>query len=319
MKANAIVRIVIYSILIAILVSLLAAGIGFGLFSSRRRTGTTGPVAMDDSGTYGAVGTEGIQQIEIEWISGSITILPGAQTEDIRFWDDYSGDEKYVLSYSVSDGKLKIQFCEEDLKDFSFGIPFGGPPEKNLTVAIPENWLCENLEIDAASAKLEVHKLCSNNVEIDTASGAAGFENCNVMHLDVDTASGDIIYSGTLVTLDCDSASASIVANLQNVPQSMDLDTASGNLDITLPEDAGFSVKLDAMSGKFQSDFDYEVSNNHYICGNGGCTIDVSAMSGNVHIRKNVYAPSADTVHQHTDACVNDPNCPDYHHSEDHH
>lgn len=280
---------------------------------------TVGPTASDGTATMGAVSAQKIKNLEIDWAAGSITILPGTQTDTIRFRDDYSGDEKYQLYYTTQGDTLKIEFCQGDWEDMGFGIHFGAPFEKNLTVEVPEGWLCSSLEIDAASAKLEVHDLTINEVEIDTASGAIGFENCNVVHLDVDTASGDVIYTGSLVTMDCDSASASIVANLQNVPQSMDLDTASGNLDIALPEDAGFSVKLNAMSGKFQSDFDYEVSNNRYICGNGSCTIDVSAMSGNVHIRKNVYAPSADTVHQHTDACVNDPNCPDYHHSEDHH
>ena len=247
---------------------------------------TVGPVASDDSSTAGAVSAQKISNLEIEWAAGSITILPGTDTKTIRFWDDYTGDEKYLLYYTTKGNTLKIQYCEEDWEELGFGIHFGSPINKNLVIEVPESWICDSLEIDAASAKLEVHDLTINQVEIDTASGAVGFENCNVMHLDVDTASGDVIYTGTLVTLDCDSASASIVANLSNVPQSMDLDTASGNLDITLPENAGFSVKLAAMSGKFRSDFGYAETGGRYVCGNGGCTIDVSAMSGNVYIRK---------------------------------
>jgi len=247
---------------------------------------TVGPVASDETTTMGAVNAQKIKNLEIDWAAGSITILPGGQTDTIRFWDDYSGDEKYHLYYTTHGDTLKIEFCKGDWEDMGFGIHFGAPFEKNLTVEVPEGWLCDSLEIDAASAKLEVHDLSMNEVEIDTASGAVGFENCNVIHLDVDSASSDVIFAGSLVTLDCDSASASIVAHLQNVPQSMDLDTASGNLDITLPEDAGFSVKLAAMSGKFRSDFGYAETGGRYVCGNGGCTIDVSAMSGNVYIRK---------------------------------
>lgn len=303
---------------------------------------TIGPVASDESVSLGAVGAQKISNLEIDWAAGSITILPGTDTETIRFWDDYSGDDKYLLHYSTHGNTLKIRFCEADWDDFGFGIHFGTPFEKNLVIEVPESWYCEVLEIDAASSKLEVQDLHINEVEIDTASGAVSFENCNVIHLDVDTASGDVSYTGSLVTLECDAASASIVANLQNVPQSMDLDTASGNLDITLPENAGFSVKLDTLSGKFNSEFDYEVSNNRYICGNGGCTIDVSAMSGNVHIRKNANLTSENLTqpaaahhahtdscvsdpgscpeggHVHSDSCATDPNCPDYHH-ENHH
>lgn len=289
MKTNAIVRIILFSLILVLLVGILLAGIGFNLFAVNFRSDSVvqeGPIVSDDSVTMGAVNANKINNLEITWAAGSITIRPGQETDSIRFWDDYSGEEKYQLHYNTHGDTLKIEFCKGDWEDLKF--PFETSVlEKNLVIEIPGNLILESLEIDAASPKLEVHDLTINQVEIDTASSAVGFENCHVMHLDVDTASGDVIYTGTLVTLDCDSASASIVANLQNVPQSLDLDTASGNLDISLPENAGFSVKLDALSGKFQSDFDCEEHNNRYICGNGGCTINVNAMSGNVHIRKN--------------------------------
>jgi hypothetical protein len=310
-KANAIIRIILFSFLILLLSGILIAGITYNLFALNLRAGTaveessvviSGPIATDETSTMGAVNAQKIKNLEIDWAFGSITIRPGKQKDTIRFQDDYSGDEKYHLYYTTKGDTLKIQYCKDNWEDMNFGIHLGSPLEKNLTVEVPESWLCSSLEIDAASAKLEVHDLTINEVEIDSASGAIGFENCNVVRLDVDTASGDVIFTGSLVEMDCDSASASIVANLQNVPQAMDLDTASGNLDITLPEDAGFSVKLDAMSGKFQSDFDYETHNSRHICGDGSCIINVQAMSGNVHIRKNANAASADTTHHHTDA-----------------
>lgn len=257
---------------------------------------TVSPVASDESGSTGVVDSRKIKNLEIEWAAGSVTILPGTQTDTIRFWDDYSGDEEYLLYYITQGDTLKIQFCKGDWEDLSFGIHFGVPLEKNLTVEVPESWLCNSLEIDAASAKLEVHDLTINEVEIDSVSGAIGFENCSVVNLDVDTVSGDVICTGSLVTLDCDSGSASIVMYLTNIPKSLDLDIASGNLDIVLPENAGFTAKLDTMSGKFQSDFEYEITSNRYICGNGSCTITVNTMSGNVNIRKNPNETSSEEM-----------------------
>ena len=55
---------------------------------------------------------------------------------------------------------------------------------------------------------------------------------------------------------------------------------------MVLPEDAGFTVKLDTMSGDFESDFDTTLRNDSYVAGNGRCRIDVDAMSGDVTIRK---------------------------------
>lgn len=272
---------------------------------------TVGPVASGkgENASMGAVTAQNIQNLEIDWAAGSVTVQPGSDTDTIRFRDDHSGEEKYQLYYVTKGDTLKIDFCEGDWDEMGFGIHLGTAPEKNLVVEIPENTVLRTLEIDAASAKVHIRDLTVSQVELDTASGAAGFENCNITHLDVDTGSGNVTYSGSLTTLDCDSASASIVASLTNVPQSMEVDTASGDLDITLPENAGFSASLDAISGKFQSDFDCVTESGRYVCGDRSCRIEVSAMSGNVHIRKHANAEH----HQHTDACTSDPgSCPDY-------
>jgi len=336
MKANAIARIIIWSIVLVFLAGILLLAIhkvDIRLSEAIPQSVlmenipvdqvelSVGPVASSDGEqvSMGAVNGQKIQNLEIDWAAGSITLRPSQETDTIRFWDDYSGEEKYQLYYTTKGDTLKIQFCESDWEDLSFGIHFGKTLEKDLVVEIPENLNLATLEIDAASAKLEVHDLTISQVELDTASGAVGFENCVVQHLDVDTASGDVIYTGSLTTLDCEAASASIVANLNNIPQAMELSTASGNLDITLPENAGFSAHMSALSGKFQSEFGYAEVGGRYVCGDGACRIEVSAMSGNVHIRKNVNIVSSDLTHhgtdhhEHSDTCTSDPaSCPDY-------
>ena len=86
--------------------------------------------------------------------------------------------------------------------------------------------------------------------------------------------------------MDCDAASADILLELSNVPGRLDMDTASGDLDVVLPADAGFTVTLDSLSGDFESDFDTTMRGGSYVAGNGRCRIDVDAMSGDVTIRK---------------------------------
>ena len=74
-------------------------------------------------------------------------------------------------------------------------------------------------------------------------------------------------------------------AVLDNVPYEIDMDTASGCLELFLPKDAGFAVKMDTMSGKFDSDFPYSTKNGVYLSGDGACRINMSSMSGGVSIR----------------------------------
>ena len=135
-------------------------------------------------------------------------------------------------------------------------------------------------------------------VDFDGASGTCEFENCTVDEMDIDTASGDIRFIGALDILDCDAASASVYAVLSNTPSRLDMDSMSGDLDITLPGDAGFTVTLDGMTSDFSSDFETTVKNGNQVCGDGRCRINIDAMSGDVTIRKgeSSTAPDAPTV-----------------------
>jgi len=234
---------------------------------------------------YGvALDSASIRNMEIEWAAGSILIKPMDITE-IRISEEGVNQSSNPMVWKVKDGELVIQYSKNT--DHAFGIGLlQGKDVKNLTIQVPRNWSCNSLEIDAASASLDVQDLTIREMEFDGASGTGVFQNCTVEKLDLDTASGDIRFTGTLTQLDCDSASANILLELTNVPRSIDLDTASGDLDVVLPENAGFTVTMDTMSGEFDSDFTTTNRNGKYIAGDGRCIIDVDAMSGSVAIRK---------------------------------
>ena len=235
---------------------------------------------------YGvALDASSIREMEIEWAAGSIKIQPMEITE-IRIAEEGKDRENNPMVWNVREGKLSIQYSKNTDHAFGMGLVLGKEESKNLIIEVPFGWQCDSLEIDAASASLEVRELTIREMEFDGASGTCIFDNCTVEKLDLDTASGDVRFTGSLQQLDCDSASADILLELTNVPRSIELDTASGDLEVTLPADAGFTVTLDALSSDFRSDFDTIRRNNSYVAGNGRCRIDVDAMSGEVTVRK---------------------------------
>lgn len=219
-----------------------------------------------------------ISELEIEWVAGNILIQPGT-TDKITVTEDGSSDAKYDMVIKNRGSKLSIQFCEDSMFSLS-------SLKKDLTITVPADWECQSLEIDAASSNVTVNNLTIREVELDTASGACEFNVCTVEELDVDTASGDVRFVGNLDILSCDAASASVYAVLGNIPRRIELDSMSGDLDVTLPVDAGFTVTMDSLSRKFTSDFATTQKNGSYVCGDGSCRILVDAMSGNVTIRK---------------------------------
>lgn len=281
MKRNAIIRIIAWTVSLVILVGLLVAGMNwFRPFGSRMEESEIIPV--ESAGILGAAAaiSGDIQEIEIDWVSGNIRLVP-ANVSSLEVSESSVEDDKYAMVCKQDGQTLKIEYCKNttfaDLKNLKFS--------KDLTILVPMDWSGRAVKVDAASAKLFVQDLTIQEVEIDTASGSSQFDNCTIDSLDVDTASGDVYFEGSLNRLNCDSASAGVQAVLDNVPYEIDMDTASGGLEVFLPEDAGFSVKMDTMSGKFDSTLTYATKNGRYVRGNGACQIDMSSMSGGVTIR----------------------------------
>jgi hypothetical protein len=238
---------------------------------------------VKQAGSAGSADPAAIREIKIEWISGSVTVEPG-DVQEITFSEYGNGTDKYEMVWKQSGDELVIQYSK-DSSIAGFGLHFGDG-SKDLTVTVPRGWVCDSLELDTASTDLTVRDMIIREVEIDSASGTTKFENCTVSSLDVDTASGDVTFTGSLSELDFEAASASFTGVLENVPDKVKMDSMSGGLTLTLPEDAGFTVSLDAMSSDFSSDFPTVKKNKSYVCGDGHCKIDVDAMSGDVSILK---------------------------------
>lgn len=226
-----------------------------------------------------------IYDMQIEWAAGTISIQP-MDIHEIRIQEYGPHQDKKPMVWNVRNDKLYIQYSEKMGHSFGMGLTFGKEEYKDLVIQVPLDWQCDSMEIDAAAASLEISGLTIREMEFNGASGTCVFDQCIVEKLDLDTASGDVRFSGSLQQLDCDAASANIVLELTNVPGSIDLDTASGDLDVTLPGYAGFQVTLESLSGRFESDFDAVRRNGTYIWGDGKCRIDVAAMSGDVIVRK---------------------------------
>ena len=313
MKHNAILRIILWSVVIVLLLgilgSVLLGSAAFQMYKSSsvsvtqimetekvnniqppdettrvpKNTEASVPAQVNTQDDVTTVPAAGIRELEIEWVSGNILIQSGDVAE-IQISESGVTDADYVMQVRQKEEKLSIAFAQGTQSFLGLGIQ--GELSKDLTVVVPASWACEDLEIDVASAKVEIQGLTVRDLEFNGASGECNFTDCTVDSLDVNTASGDVYFTGSLRDFDCEAASASVYAKLSNVPEEMDLETMSGLMDITLPEDAGFTVSMESMKASFSSEFDTTTQGNRYVCGNGQCKISVESMSGEVILRK---------------------------------
>ena len=274
MKRNAIVRIIIYSLIIVILLGILLTALGINHFIIRTDSQT-------DTYTMGAgeVPAREVKNIDIEWAAGSITIEPG-DTQTISF-SETGGKNAKPMIYRQVGNKLTIEFQASKVT-----VGFQKNDQKDLVIIVPWNWDCSELNVDAGAVNLTVNGLNANDVELNLGAGNSYFTDCILGELSINSAAGDVTYTGTLYSLDCDTTSGKVSAVFDNVPRTIEFDGVSADLDLTLPADAGFMVEMNTVSASFHSEFDTIIRDDQYICGDGSCRISVDGVSGDVTLRK---------------------------------
>ncbi len=225
-----------------------------------------------------------IREIEIDWVAGNIRLLPDDSATEISFYETGVDSSEDRLVWELEEGCLSIEYCQDTTKFPSFG--FSVEISKDLTIVLPADWVCNSLEIDAASSTVVICDLTIGELDFDGASGSCDLQNCTVTSLDLDMASGDVRFSGSLDSLDFDSASANCTLYLINCPSRIDVDGASGCLDITLPDDCGFTANMGILSGKLECEFATTNRDGCHVYGDGRCSINVNAMAGDLCIRQ---------------------------------
>lgn len=275
---SAIIRIVAFSLLLVVLAScIFAYYLGFNALAFEGH----------ESGTLSSAGNVSAQEINditIEWVSGSITV-ERADVDSITFAETAGLKEDDRMIWKQSGDKLTIQFSKpKNLLFFSFGNTAN--VSKDLVIQVPQDWICDELDIESVSAQIDVSGIQASDIDLENVSGECTFTDCVTDTLSSETVSGSVEFTGQLNSLDLNSVSADCTAYITNAPREVQLECVSGDLTLYLPEGCGFTVSHDALSGDFNSEYSTISSGGDYIYGDGSCRISAEGVSGNIAIRK---------------------------------
>lgn len=260
-------------------------------------------ISYADSEQYiagGAELSETVEQIDIHWPVGSVTVKPhGGNT--VSFSEESAKDltEDARLHHWLDGTTLHIQFCQA-------GKWLLDEMEKDLTVLVPEGLALAELEVNTLSAPICLDGIQANKLTADTTSGDMRLTGCAVTELfstgtvsgrleaeltqplkefSGDSTSGSFQISAPAVeSVSSGSVSGSVSLSAQSAPKALDIQTTSGDIDLTLPEDAAFTLDYDATSGELSSDLPYIMENGRYIFGDGTGEYVIGAVSGDVRI-----------------------------------
>ena len=288
MKRNPIARIVIWSLVAVLLISLLIVGINCSpssFFTGDWSSGIIG-VTYKNSALYNVGGgtvTDEFHSIKVNWTNGKINI-ESYDGEDTVISETEVAEKENKLRWRVEDGVLKIQ-------QMAAGMRFGlkKTPKKTLTVKIPSSAAekLKSVNTDSVSAEVNIIGVAaSGKIEIDTVSGSADMKNIKTARLDIDTVSGEVNAEGEISELESDSVSGDITVSSAVPLEKLDCDSTSGNIRLTIPKNSSFTLKADTVSGDISCGLPaVSESKNRRVCGDGSADFETDTVSGDLIIK----------------------------------
>ncbi len=224
--------------------------------SNNTYSSATGDFTMD---------TTGITDIEIDWYSGSVTVIPySGSTIQVSETSSSTISSSNVLYYTVNKyGELKINFTKAN-NFSSAGI------SKDLTIYIPSSLYLDELSIEATSA----------DIVISNAQGTL-----SVRDLSVETTSGNSTINGITATeMSADATSGTISISSCTISTELDIEITSGKATIALPSGTGYTLEYETTTGTVSASGTSLKGEGRTTVGTGTLKIDVETTSGTVTI-----------------------------------
>ena len=282
-SASAVVRLVIWSVVLCILVAVLAVGMtrdSDGLFMGI----SLGGFRYDDSGYSVGNGTSGerITDITVDWIAGSVTVIP-SDGEEISISDDYQGDDdKLVLRWRIRDGELTVKYCAP-------AWILSRTVDKNLTLKIPASMLegLDEVEIDGVDCDMTFEGN-ADELSMDSVDGKLDIRG-NIGEMELDAVDGNVTFKGAVRKANLDCMDAAVVMYLDMAAE-LNFDQVDGDVTLYLSDDiTGFRAEMDTVGGGITLEgFENEASSSqkHARWGDGSLRIRIDGVDCHLHIKK---------------------------------
>ncbi|MBR5390671.1 MAG: DUF4097 family beta strand repeat protein, partial [Clostridia bacterium] len=144
------------------------------------------------------------------------------------------------------------------------------------------------LRVHSTSGDIELPLIACGSAQIETVSGDVELSG-HVQELRLVTVSGDFDFNGSAGQISLSSTSGDMALRLDNVPDALVVTAVSGDTKLWIPDNDGFALRYNRISGDIRSDFDLKTSLNAksgtavYLSG-GQRTYSMQSVSGDLRI-----------------------------------
>ena len=151
-----------------------------------------------------------------------------------------------------------------------------------------ENLKAEKLYLDSVSGDITLKNIKTDTLTADTTSGSLDSTALIVTTSAVtNTTSGSVSLEGTINDIQHDSVSGDLRVLSDICPQKIQADTTSGSILINIPDNPGFTLDYDTVSGDIHTDFPATGSDSHLTYESGQNHFRIETTSGDITVRKN--------------------------------
>ncbi len=164
--------------------------------------------------------------------------------------------------------------------------------------------VAQDTNVDSTSARLQMQNITTSTLEMQSTSGDINASGIVEKSFGADTTSANITFTGATGIFDANTVSGTVQATVET-PRELSVDTASGSVKlavkdasqlktvqantisggvtIQLPENDGFTLSFDSISGKLNNQSFEMLGDKH---GNGHIDINVDTASGSLNLEQ---------------------------------
>lgn len=279
---KSIVKLILYSLLILVCLGALivsTTGVVSGSPFRLNIPWSTSKTAETTANT-GNFPAGNVDNIVVDWVSGSIRVETW-DGDEISYLVPSDEEKNNPTAYTLDKGTLTLRYQSGQ----TLNLGWGQSSKKDLLIRIPKHKNLVALTVNSVSANITLKDLVTNNLFVDTTSGSFTADNCTTAYLDLNGVSGSMDYTGSAETIRADTTSGKVSLRLENEPISLDFDSVSADLNLTLPKGTGFRCQMDSVSGKFQCEEPVlTLEDGSWQSGSGALDISADTVSGNVSV-----------------------------------
>lgn len=140
----------------------------------------------------------------------------------------------------------------------------------------------EELELSSVSGDITLDQVNSNLIDINTTSGEIELYKIAGETIKNTTTSGNVEFKGTCNKFKHNTTSGNLEASFNEMFEEVSISSVSGNISLEIPENNGFRVQYNTVSGDLTSEFNLD----NYTYKRGSAEVIVKTTSGDLNIEK---------------------------------